>query len=103
MLNSGAQAFSLHSFRDFEPEHDRLERLIIKCADFCVQTARAQSAAEAFAVHTSELAVNVEGKPKNRLEQNETSYKKHLLLQSSRAQEKEPLMYFTVGGLRIVA
>ena len=55
-MNSGAQAFSLHSFRDFEPEHDRHERLIIKCADFGVHTVRVQFATEAFTVHNTPLS-----------------------------------------------
>ena len=65
--------------------------------DCTAQTARVQSVPEAFAVHTSEFAVNVEGKPKKRLEPNEATFKKHLLLQSSCPKKKEPLMYFTVA------
>ena len=46
-------------------------------SDFTAQTARVQSVPEAFAVHTSEFAVKVEGKPKKRLKPNEAAFKKH--------------------------
>ena len=55
-MNSGAQALSLHSFHDFEPEHARDERQRIKCAEFCVHTARVQFATKAFTVHTTPLS-----------------------------------------------
>ena len=59
----------------------------INC-DFTAQTTRVQTVLEAFAVYTSEFAVNVEGKPKKRLELNEAAFKKHVSLRAVSDQMK---------------